>query len=58
MTPKKGWGVRALRPIQKGEFVIEYVGEVITDEEAEKRGYFYDQVKTRLPWLQSSKFEI
>ena len=87
MTPKKGWGVRALRPIQKvmhmrkerqcvcvcvyeteregkiewpqyqvkilsltqskGEFVVEYVGEVISDEEAERRGYDYDQVKIR-----------
>lgn len=39
-----GWGVRALRKIYKGEFVCEYVGEIITQEEAEKRGKNYDRV--------------
>lgn len=37
-----GWGVKALQKIRKGEFVMEYVGEVITNEEAEKRGKVYD----------------
>ncbi|GFS21042.1 histone-lysine N-methyltransferase SUV39H2 [Elysia marginata] len=41
-TATKGWGVKALQPIKKGSFVIEYVGEVITNEEAEKRGKTYD----------------
>ncbi|XP_023310740.1 histone-lysine N-methyltransferase Su(var)3-9-like isoform X1 [Anoplophora glabripennis] len=38
-----GWGVRAKRKIHCGEFVCEYVGEVITHEEAEIRGRTYDQ---------------
>lgn len=38
-----GWGVRALRKIHCGEFVCEYVGEVITHEEAEIRGRAYDK---------------
>lgn len=38
-----GWGVRAMRKIHCGEFVCEYVGEVITHEEAEIRGRAYDQ---------------
>ncbi|KAJ8933630.1 hypothetical protein NQ314_013893 [Rhamnusium bicolor] len=38
-----GWGVRAMRKIHCGEFVCEYVGEVITHEEAETRGRTYDQ---------------
>lgn len=38
-----GWGVKALRKIHCGEFVCEYVGEVITHEEAEIRGRTYDQ---------------
>jgi len=38
----KGWGLRALEPIPKGSFVIEYVGEIITNDEAEKRGLEYD----------------
>lgn len=38
-----GWGVKAKRKIHCGEFVCEYVGEVITHEEAEIRGHTYDQ---------------
>ncbi|XP_065169510.1 uncharacterized protein [Atheta coriaria] len=37
-----GWGVKALQSIRKGEFVCQYVGEVITHEEAEARGQVYD----------------
>lgn len=36
-----GWGVRALSTIPKGQFVTEYVGEIITVEEAEKREKTY-----------------
>lgn len=39
-----GWGVKALRKIYKGEFVCEYVGEIITHEEAERRGQIYDSI--------------
>jgi len=37
-----GWGVKTLENIKKGSFVVEYVGEVITNEEAEERGKKYD----------------
>lgn len=37
-----GWGVKALQAIKKSSFVCEYVGEVIKNEEAEKRGKIYD----------------
>lgn len=37
-----GWGVKALEAIKKDSFVCEYVGEVIKNEEAEKRGKIYD----------------
>ncbi|XP_017294050.1 histone-lysine N-methyltransferase EHMT1 isoform X2 [Kryptolebias marmoratus] len=36
-TSKKGWGVRALQDIPQGTFVCEYVGEIITEAEAEMR---------------------
>ncbi|KAI9296823.1 SET domain-containing protein [Neoconidiobolus thromboides FSU 785] len=36
-TEKKGWGVRALERIPKGSFICEYVGEIITTKEADKR---------------------
>ncbi|KPJ19789.1 hypothetical protein RR48_07388 [Papilio machaon] len=37
-----GWGVRAEQKIKNGQFLCQYVGEVITFEEAEKRGREYD----------------
>ncbi|XP_059091186.1 histone-lysine N-methyltransferase SUV39H1-A-like [Tigriopus californicus] len=37
-----GWGVKTLEPIKRGTFVADYVGEVITSEEAEERGKKYD----------------
>lgn len=37
-----GWGVKTLRKIHHGEFVCDYVGEVISFEEAERRGRGYD----------------
>jgi histone-lysine N-methyltransferase SUV39H len=37
-----GWGVKALQVIKKDSFVCEYVGEVIKNEEAERRGKIYD----------------
>lgn len=38
----RGWGVRTDKAIAKGQFVCEYVGEVITYEETERRGKIYD----------------
>lgn len=37
-----GWGVKTLENIKRGSFVVEYVGEVITSEQAEERGKKYD----------------
>ncbi|XP_057675316.1 histone-lysine N-methyltransferase EHMT1 isoform X2 [Corythoichthys intestinalis] len=36
-TKKKGWGVRTLQDIPQGTFVCEYVGEIISEAEAEMR---------------------
>ena len=36
-----GWGVKTLENIRKGTFVVEYVGEVIREKEAEERGKKY-----------------
>ncbi|XP_068616787.1 histone-lysine N-methyltransferase EHMT1-like [Brachionichthys hirsutus] len=36
-TQKMGWGVRAMQNIPEGTFICEYVGEIITDAEADKR---------------------
>ncbi|KAL7884920.1 hypothetical protein AOLI_G00076900 [Acnodon oligacanthus] len=39
----RGWGVRTMERIRKNTFVMEYVGEIITTEEAERRGHIYDK---------------
>ncbi|KAJ3604307.1 hypothetical protein NHX12_029048 [Muraenolepis orangiensis] len=36
-TQKMGWGVRALQDLPQGAFVCQYVGEIVTDAEADKR---------------------
>lgn len=38
----RGWGVKTLKDIASGSFVTQYVGEVIKNDEAEKRGKEYD----------------
>lgn len=38
----RGWGVRTEKYIPDGHFICEYTGEVITFDEAEKRGLEYD----------------
>ncbi|XP_053697160.1 histone-lysine N-methyltransferase SUV39H1-A [Sabethes cyaneus] len=40
----RGWGVKTNQTIYEGWYITEYVGEVITYEEAEKRGRQYDAV--------------
>ena len=41
-TVGRGWGVKSMQPIKCHTFVSEYVGEVITNEEAERRGEMCD----------------
>lgn len=40
MTTKKGWGVKACEPIQNGTFIMQYLGEVVTNRE------FMDRMRT------------
>lgn len=40
-----GYGLFATKPIKKNTFVIEYIGEVVSHSEAERRGFFYDHKK-------------
>ncbi|KAJ8665327.1 hypothetical protein QAD02_006989 [Eretmocerus hayati] len=37
MTDSKGWGVRTNQPIKTGEFILEYVGEVVSEREFKAR---------------------
>lgn len=38
----RGWGVRTEKYIPEGQYICEYTGEIITFDEAEKRGLEYD----------------
>uniref|UniRef100_A0A182W063 Histone-lysine N-methyltransferase n=1 Tax=Anopheles minimus TaxID=112268 RepID=A0A182W063_9DIPT len=43
--PGKAWGVRTMLPIPKGSFLVEYVGEILSDEAANHRpddSYLFD----------------
>jgi histone-lysine N-methyltransferase NSD2 len=33
----RGWGLKAIEDIKKGDFVNEYVGELIDEEECKRR---------------------
>ncbi|XP_013779563.1 uncharacterized protein LOC106464006 [Limulus polyphemus] len=37
MTPDRGWGIRTTEPIKAGSFILEYVGEVVSDKEFRHR---------------------
>ena len=38
-----GWGLFAGEPVQEGDLLHEYTGEIISGAEAERRGQFYDK---------------
>ncbi|RKP23844.1 hypothetical protein SYNPS1DRAFT_18007, partial [Syncephalis pseudoplumigaleata] len=41
-TANRGWGVRTMEDLPAGTYIERYLGEVITNEEAERRGRDYD----------------
>ncbi|XP_045529735.1 uncharacterized protein LOC123717662 [Pieris brassicae] len=44
-TPARGWGLRTLEDIRAGQFVIEYVGELIDEAEFQRRMKWKHQVR-------------
>lgn len=46
-TPNRGWGVCAMSNIRKGEYIAEYVGEVLTIDEAVEREKIYSVTNER-----------
>ncbi|KRZ06928.1 Histone-lysine N-methyltransferase SUV39H1 [Trichinella zimbabwensis] len=61
-TKNNGWGVKAAEFIPRNAYVMEYVGEIITDAEAERRGAIYDDLGETylfdLDYLEATKFSI
>ncbi|KRX16192.1 Histone-lysine N-methyltransferase SUV39H1 [Trichinella nelsoni] len=61
-TKNNGWGVKAAEFIPRNAYVMEYVGEIITDAEAERRGAIYDDLGETylfdLDYLETTKFSI
>jgi hypothetical protein len=53
-----GWGVYTKHALKKGDFVHEYVGEVISQEEAERRGSIYDKVNQSYLFNLSSDYVV
>lgn len=43
-TRDRGWGLRATVPLKSGQFVCEYVGEVVDSNTADNRGKQYDHI--------------
>lgn len=37
MTRDRGWGIRTREPIKAGEFILEYVGEIVSEQEFRHR---------------------
>ena len=56
-TADKGWGVLTQTPILQGQYVCEYIGEVISDQLAETRpdGFFFNIVTEEVT---DGKFEL
>lgn len=42
-----GWGLFVDEFVAKDEFLIEYIGEMVSHEEAERRGAVYDKLNRR-----------
>lgn len=47
LTESCGWGVRTKEKIKRGQFVVEYVGEIIDDAECERRMWEAKKVHER-----------
>ncbi|KAI8812340.1 hypothetical protein BJ742DRAFT_54709 [Cladochytrium replicatum] len=54
-TEKKGFGLRAMKPISSGQFIIEYCGEVIPQSMFQKRALEYDQAGKKHFYFMSLK---
>lgn len=43
-VPGAGWGIFTRHSVPQGKMICDYLGEVVSQEEAERRGRYYDKV--------------
>lgn len=53
-----GWGLFTKDPLKKGDFVHEYIGELVTQEEGERRGHLYDLADLSYLFNQSTEYVV
>ncbi|EDW82604.1 uncharacterized protein Dwil_GK25046 [Drosophila willistoni] len=53
-----GWGVRTDHALAKGEFICEYIGEIITSKEADKRAKLYENCGRRRIYLFALDYNV
>jgi len=56
--PNAGWGLFTMHPLTKGDFIHEYMGELITEHEADRRGNLYDKNGCTYLFEQSDEFVV
>jgi [histone H3]-lysine27 N-trimethyltransferase EZH2 len=57
-VPSAGWGLFTMLALTKGDFIQEYLGELLTEDEGERRGLLCDQRGCSYMFTQSSDFDI
>ena len=56
LTDDMGWGVRTMQPITAGTYICEYIGEIIGEDEAQRRARRYrSEGKNNYLWTQGGK---
>ncbi|GMH71618.1 hypothetical protein TL16_g05701, partial [Triparma laevis f. inornata] len=56
--PNGGWGLYTKADIKKDDFIQEYVGELISQEEADRRGRIYDKVNRSYLFNLNSEYVV